>query len=86
MDSTKEKAKISPDIPIVPKFSKENLNSGNTLVFGKRTFQTMESFWTSKDAFQLYLVVAKPTKNAYKLVLSHSKLKYHLEPYGSLGT
>ncbi|MGE8722464.1 dihydrofolate reductase family protein [Leptospira terpstrae] len=60
--------------PEESKFSEENLNSGNTLLFGKRTFLMMESFWTSKDAFQLFPVVAEQMKNASKLVLSHSKL------------
>lgn len=60
--------------PEESKFSEENLNSGNTLIFGKRTFLMMESFWTNKDAFQLFPGVAEQMKNAHKLVLSHSKL------------
>ncbi|EOQ96685.1 riboflavin biosynthesis protein RibD C-terminal domain protein [Leptospira wolbachii serovar Codice str. CDC] len=57
------------------KFSEENLNSGNTLLFGKRTFLMMESFWTSKEAFQLFPKIAEQMKNAKKLVLSHSEVE-----------
>ncbi|WP_167483016.1 dihydrofolate reductase family protein [Leptospira perdikensis] len=60
--------------PEESKFSEDNLNSGNTLLFGKRTFQMMESFWTSESAFQTFPMVAKQMQNAPKLVLSHSKL------------
>lgn len=61
--------------PEESKFSEENLNSGNTLVFGKRTFLMMESFWTTENAFQHFPLVAKQMKNAEKLVLTHSNLK-----------
>ncbi|TGL90777.1 dihydrofolate reductase [Leptospira congkakensis] len=61
--------------PEESQFSEDNLNSGNTLVFGKRTFLMMESFWTSKDAFQLFPIVAEQMQNVQKLVISHSQIE-----------
>ncbi|WP_165782235.1 dihydrofolate reductase family protein [Leptospira brenneri] len=66
------------------KFSEENLNSGNTLLFGKRTFLMMESFWTSPDAFRIFPIVTEQMQNAQKLVLSHSELNTTWENTGPL--
>jgi dihydrofolate reductase len=52
--------------------SKDGLSSGNTLLFGRVTYQMMQSFWTSALAVQRMPEVAAGMNNAEKLVFSDS--------------
>jgi dihydrofolate reductase len=53
-------------------FSAENLKSGNILLFGRKTFQMMESFWPTQMAFDLFPDVAKGMNGAEKIVFSRT--------------
>lgn len=51
-------------------FSENSLNSGNTLLFGRKTYEMMESFWTSQMASENFPVVAKGMNKSEKIVFS----------------
>ena len=60
-------------------FSAQSLKPGNTLLFGRRTYEMMEKFWTSESAFQSLPVVAKGMKKSEKLVFSNRLKKVEWE-------
>ena len=51
-------------------FSDENSQGGNILLFGRKTFQMMESFWPTEDAKKMYPVTARAMNSAEKIVFS----------------
>ncbi|MBK9256858.1 MAG: dihydrofolate reductase family protein [Saprospiraceae bacterium] len=51
-------------------FSENQLKKENILLFGRKTYELMSSFWTSKLAFDYFPTVAKGMNNAEKMVLS----------------
>jgi len=51
-------------------FSVENVRSGNTLLFGRVTYEMMESFWTTPDAMKALPEIAAGMKSADKIVFS----------------
>ena len=53
-------------------FSEENLKLGNILVFGRKTYQLMETFWTTEEAFKSLPVVAEGMNKAQKIVFSNT--------------
>ncbi len=53
-------------------FSAESLRSGNTLLFGRTTYEMMHSFWPSPMAYQSFPVVAEGMNNAEKIVFSRT--------------
>ena len=53
-------------------FSEESLKLGNTLLFGRKTFQLMESFWTTEEAFKTLPVVAEGMNKEQKIVFSNT--------------
>jgi len=62
-------------------FSVENVRSGNTLLFGRVTYQMMESFWPTPDAMKVLPEIATGMNNADKIVFSKSLKKSELEQY-----
>lgn len=54
------------------KFSEESLASGNTLLFGRKTYEMMAGFWPSPMAKELFPKVAESMNQADKLVISNS--------------
>ncbi|MDN3582647.1 dihydrofolate reductase family protein [Mucilaginibacter flavus] len=52
------------------KFSEENMQAGNTLLFGRITYQMMAGFWPSRMAMQSMPGVAKGMNDAQKIVIS----------------
>jgi dihydrofolate reductase len=52
------------------KFSDENSQGGNILLFGRKTFQMMESFWPTDQAKTMYPVTANGMNSAEKIVFS----------------
>jgi dihydrofolate reductase len=54
------------------RFSEENLKGGATLVFGRVTFEMMQSFWTTKQAFETLPKVAEGMNKAEKIVFSNT--------------
>lgn len=53
-------------------FSEEGLNTGNTLLFGRITYQMMESFWPTPMAAESFPAVAEGMNNANKIVFSNT--------------
>ena len=47
-------------------------NSGNTLLFGRKTYQLMESYWPAPEALKNDPVVAKGMNAAQKIVFSRT--------------
>lgn len=53
-------------------FSIEGLSSGNTLLFGRKTYEQMYSFWPTPMAKELYPEVAEGMNSAKKIVVSNT--------------
>lgn len=53
-------------------FSVEQLNSAGILLFGRKTYELMQSYWTSEQAFNNDPVVAAKMNNIQKMVCSAS--------------
>jgi dihydrofolate reductase len=53
-------------------YSVESLKTGNTLLFGRKTYEMMKSFWPTQMAFDTYPEVADLMNKAEKLVVSSS--------------
>jgi dihydrofolate reductase len=51
-------------------FSVEQLNNAGTLLFGRKTFELMVSYWTSEQAFKADPVVAGKMNSIQKMVCS----------------
>lgn len=51
-------------------FSAENLKTGNILLFGRKTYEMMASFWPTQTALDMYPVVAQGMNSAEKIVFS----------------
>lgn len=51
-------------------YSAESLQAGNILLFGRFTYQMLESFWTTKTAFENLPVIADGMNNSDKIVFS----------------
>ncbi len=54
------------------KFSEESLASGNTLLFGRKTYEMMAAFWPDPMANESFPKVAERMNLANKLVISNS--------------
>lgn len=54
------------------KFSEEQLQQGNILLFGRLTYELMYSFWPTQAAKNLYPIVAERMEDAEKMVISNS--------------
>ena len=52
------------------KYSAASLESGNTLLFGRVTFEEMAAYWSSQAAFDQAPVVAERMNKADKIVFS----------------
>lgn len=57
------------------KFSAENMKSGNTLLFGRVTYEMMAGYWPSPMAMENSPVVAAGMNNANKIVFSRTLSK-----------
>lgn len=53
-------------------FSEESLRHGNTLLFGRKTYELMHSFWPTQMAHQTYPEVARGMNESEKIVISNS--------------
>ncbi len=53
-------------------YSAENLKSGNTLLFGRVTYEMMATFWPTPMAFELFPEVAQGLHDATKIVVSRT--------------
>ncbi len=56
-------------------FSAESLKSGNTLLFGRVTYEKMASFWPTPMAIEQFPVVAEGMNKAEKIVFSRTLKK-----------
>lgn len=54
------------------RYSEQQLEAGNILVFGRKTYEMMYGFWPSSMAYDLYPKVAKGMNEAEKIVLSNT--------------
>ncbi|MCB0279349.1 MAG: dihydrofolate reductase family protein [Calditrichaeota bacterium] len=54
------------------KFSEDSLSNGNALLFGRKTYQLMASFWPSPAAHDAFPAVAEGMNKAKKFVISNS--------------
>lgn len=54
------------------RFSEENLKGGGTLVFGRVTYEMMQSFWTTPGAFKNLPKIAEGMNKAEKIVFSNT--------------
>jgi dihydrofolate reductase len=52
------------------KFSQQSLEAGNTLIFGRKTFEMMSGFWPTAQATEAYPLVAEGMNRAKKLVIT----------------
>lgn len=53
-------------------FSQHQLQKGNTLLFGRKTYEMMKSFWVSPMAYELFPTVAMRINQAEKVVYSNT--------------
>src|SRR6201996_5164681 len=53
-------------------FSEKQMQKGNSLLFGRKTYQMMESYWQTLEAMANDDIVAKGMNEAEKFVISHS--------------
>lgn len=56
-------------------YSEESLQSGSTLLFGRITYQMMESFWPTPMAAEAFPKVAQGMNQAEKIVFSKTLKK-----------
>lgn len=54
------------------KYSRTRLESGNILLFGRKTYDLMSSFWPTQMAYNAFPEVAQKLNEAEKIVLSNS--------------
>ncbi len=54
------------------KFSEEQLQSGNILLFGRITYEMMYSFWPTQVAKEMFPKVAERMEHADKMVISNT--------------
>lgn len=54
-------------------YSEKQLESNNILLFGRKTYEIMNSFWPTKMAYDMYPKIAEKMNNAEKIVLSNSQ-------------
>lgn len=52
------------------KYSQKQLEANNILLFGRKTYEMMFSFWTSTFAFESFPVVAKRMNESEKILIS----------------
>jgi dihydrofolate reductase len=57
------------------KYAEKNANSGNTLLFGRLTYQLMASYWPSLEAVNNDPIVAKGMNSSEKIVFSRTLKK-----------
>jgi dihydrofolate reductase len=53
-------------------YAEKNSNSGNTLLFGRLTYELMASYWTSPDALKNDPIVAQGMNSSPKIVFSRT--------------
>lgn len=53
-------------------FSAENLQSGNILLFGRKTYEMMAGFWPTPIALEAFPMVARGMNKAEKIVFSQT--------------
>lgn len=53
-------------------FAQQQLQSGNTLLFGRKTYELMKGFWVTPLAYELFPAVAMRMNQAEKLVASNT--------------
>jgi dihydrofolate reductase len=53
-------------------YAEKNSNSGNTLLFGRLTYELMAGYWTSPEAIKNDPVVAAGMNNSQKIVFSRT--------------
>ena len=53
-------------------YAQKNSNSGNMLLFGRRTYELMANYWTSQDALKNDPIVAKNMISSSKIVFSRT--------------
>jgi dihydrofolate reductase len=60
-------------------FSAKSLQTGNTLLFGRTTYEQMASFWPTSEAIEHFPVVAEGMNKAKKIVFSKTlrQVKWH---------
>lgn len=56
-------------------FAEKNSNSGNTLIFGRVTYELMASYWPSPDALKNDPIVAEGMNSSPKIVFSRTLTK-----------
>ena len=61
-------------------YAQKNSNSGNMLLFGRRTHELMANYWTSQNAFKNDPIVAKGMNNSSKIVFLEHYLMARLFP------
>lgn len=57
----------------VNQFVIEQLKTGDTLLFGRKTFEVMENFWPTKEAFDQDAEVAGMMERYQKIVVSGTR-------------
>lgn len=58
-------------------FSITQLNTADTLLFGRRTYELMQNFWTTEQAFQFDPVVAQKMNTMHKIVCSSTQQQFN---------
>jgi dihydrofolate reductase len=53
-------------------FAAESLQAGNTLLFGRKTYEMMAGYWPTPTALQNDPIIAKGMNNAEKIVISRT--------------
>ena len=57
------------------KFTSENASGGGVLLFGRKTYDLMVSFWPTKQAYEMMPTVAEGMNNLQKVVFSRTMEK-----------
>jgi dihydrofolate reductase len=61
--------------PEFQEFAEKNSNSGNTLLFGRATYELMAGYWPSPEALKTDPVIARGMNNSPKIVFSRTLTK-----------
>lgn len=56
------------------KFVEDQLDETDTLIFGRRTYELMASFWPSEEAIRMEPGTATRMSNLHKVVFSHNPM------------
>jgi dihydrofolate reductase len=67
-------------------FAVEQLNTADTLLFGRKTYELMHNYWTTEQAFEKDPIVAQKMNAVQKGICSHTEQEFSWNNSFFLGT